>query len=272
MWPPSCGEAVNLESSGARSDHQRRRDPGDGPERPAARAVARSRGLEVHVIAPDSNRSATARSITTRSPLWVEEIPFDDGIDRLRHRRDARRLRALRRARPGRRAPRADRLGHQPRLQPRRRHHLLGHGRGGAGGDRARHPGDRDLAAVGRAGDGLPLGRASSTSRSPPPSRPSWCGASPRTRCRPTPCSTSTAPRASRAAIEVTHLGKRLYNDEMKLVDEDPDSGRGQVPDLRLRALLRGRGGLGPLGDRAGADLGHPGPLRPHRPRRASTG
>src|SRR5215204_7625843 len=36
-------------------------------------------GLEVHVIAPDSNRSATARSITTRSPLWVEEIPFDDG-------------------------------------------------------------------------------------------------------------------------------------------------------------------------------------------------
>ena len=35
--------------------------------------------LEVHVIAPDSNRSATARSITTRSPLWVEEVPFDDG-------------------------------------------------------------------------------------------------------------------------------------------------------------------------------------------------
>src|SRR4029077_9879205 len=35
--------------------------------------------LEVHVIAPDSNRSATARSITTRSPLWVEEIAFEDG-------------------------------------------------------------------------------------------------------------------------------------------------------------------------------------------------
>ncbi|HEY7266239.1 MAG TPA: 5'/3'-nucleotidase SurE, partial [Solirubrobacterales bacterium] len=31
-------------------------------------------GLEVHVVAPNSNRSATARSITTRSPLWVEEI------------------------------------------------------------------------------------------------------------------------------------------------------------------------------------------------------
>jgi 5'-nucleotidase len=35
--------------------------------------------LDVHVIAPDSNRSATARSITTRSPLWVEEMTFDDG-------------------------------------------------------------------------------------------------------------------------------------------------------------------------------------------------
>ncbi len=36
-------------------------------------------GVEAHVIAPDSNRSATARSITTRSPLWVEEVTFDDG-------------------------------------------------------------------------------------------------------------------------------------------------------------------------------------------------
>ena len=31
------------------------------------------------MIAPDSNRSATARSITTRRPLWVEEIEFGDG-------------------------------------------------------------------------------------------------------------------------------------------------------------------------------------------------
>ena len=33
----------------------------------------------VDVIAPDSNRSATARSITTRSPLTVEEVDFGDG-------------------------------------------------------------------------------------------------------------------------------------------------------------------------------------------------
>jgi 5'-nucleotidase len=31
------------------------------------------------VIAPDSNRSASARSITTRRPLWVEEVEFKDG-------------------------------------------------------------------------------------------------------------------------------------------------------------------------------------------------
>ena len=31
------------------------------------------------MIAPDANRSASARSITTRQPLWVEEIEFGDG-------------------------------------------------------------------------------------------------------------------------------------------------------------------------------------------------
>src|SRR5436305_3656419 len=36
-------------------------------------------GIDLSVIAPDSNRSATARSITTREPLWVEEVEFEDG-------------------------------------------------------------------------------------------------------------------------------------------------------------------------------------------------
>jgi 5'-nucleotidase len=42
-------------------------------------ALAALDGVEVSVIAPDSNRSATARSITTRTPIWVEEVAFDDG-------------------------------------------------------------------------------------------------------------------------------------------------------------------------------------------------
>jgi len=43
------------------------------------RALLEVPDLELAVIAPDSNRSATARSITTRKPLWVEEIEFGDG-------------------------------------------------------------------------------------------------------------------------------------------------------------------------------------------------
>jgi 5'-nucleotidase len=35
--------------------------------------------IELAVIAPDSNRSAIGRGITTRRPLWVEEIDFGDG-------------------------------------------------------------------------------------------------------------------------------------------------------------------------------------------------
>lgn len=35
--------------------------------------------VRLAVIAPDGNRSAMARSITTRRPLWVEEVPFADG-------------------------------------------------------------------------------------------------------------------------------------------------------------------------------------------------
>jgi 5'-nucleotidase len=43
------------------------------------RALLDVPGVELAVIAPDSNRSATARSITTRSPLWVDEFEFGDG-------------------------------------------------------------------------------------------------------------------------------------------------------------------------------------------------
>ena len=35
--------------------------------------------IELAVIAPDGNRSAMARSITTRRPLWVQEVQFGDG-------------------------------------------------------------------------------------------------------------------------------------------------------------------------------------------------
>ena len=43
------------------------------------RALLTVPGIELAVIAPDGNRSATARSITTRRPLKVTEVDFGDG-------------------------------------------------------------------------------------------------------------------------------------------------------------------------------------------------
>jgi len=43
------------------------------------RALLDVPGIELGVVAPDGDRSATARSITTRRPLWVERVEFDDG-------------------------------------------------------------------------------------------------------------------------------------------------------------------------------------------------
>lgn len=55
----------------------------DGISAPGLQAVRRAmreiEGVDVDVVAPNRNRSASARSITTRQPLTVEEIEFDDG-------------------------------------------------------------------------------------------------------------------------------------------------------------------------------------------------
>ena len=55
----------------------------DGIEAEGLQAVRRALlqvpGVELVVIAPDGNRSAFARMITTRRPLWVQEVVFDDG-------------------------------------------------------------------------------------------------------------------------------------------------------------------------------------------------
>jgi 5'-nucleotidase len=42
------------------------------------RALVALTDIRLAVIAPDGNRSATARSITFRRPLWVQEVTFDD--------------------------------------------------------------------------------------------------------------------------------------------------------------------------------------------------
>jgi 5'-nucleotidase len=55
----------------------------DGIEADGLQAMRRAlmglKDVRLAVIAPDGNRSAMARSITTRRPLWVAEVPFSDG-------------------------------------------------------------------------------------------------------------------------------------------------------------------------------------------------
>ena len=99
------------------------------------RALRAVEGIRLAVIAPDGNRSAMARSITTRRPLWVHEVPFADGS--VGYATDGTPVDCVRLAHLGldRRLPRRlRRRGHQPWGQPRRRHHLLGHGGRGARG------------------------------------------------------------------------------------------------------------------------------------------
>src|ERR687889_2408710 len=43
------------------------------------RALLEVDDVELVTIAPDSNRSATARSITFARPLWVSDVEFEDG-------------------------------------------------------------------------------------------------------------------------------------------------------------------------------------------------
>ena len=131
------------------------------------RALVALDDIQLAVIAPDDNQSATARSITFRRPLWVTEVPFDDGT--VGYACDGTPVDCVRLASLGLIddfEPDLIVSGHQPRREPGRRHHLLGHGRGRAGGRRARHPGHRGLAAVGPARDATSGSGTPSTSSS----------------------------------------------------------------------------------------------------------
>ena len=118
---------------------------------------SRSTDVELAVIAPDA-QPVGHRALDHHAAAAVGR---GGAVRRrhggLRHRRHAGRLRPPRLARADRRLHgRPDRLRHQPRLEPRRRHHLLRHGGGGLRGRDPRHPRHRDLPAVRRPRDGLP--------------------------------------------------------------------------------------------------------------------
>jgi 5'-nucleotidase len=182
-------------------------------------------GLEVHLIAPDSNRSATARSITTRSPLWVEEIPFDDGSSGFAT--DGTPVDCVRFAELGL-------VGERPELI------VSGINHGSNLGDDITYSG-----TVAAALEGIVLGIPAIAISQQSAAREMdfrWgrefdfsvsaafaAELVRRVAEEPLPADTLlnvNCPAGPPTGIEVTHLGKRLYNDEMKLVDEDPEGGR----------------------------------------------
>ena len=118
------------------------------------------------VVAPDTNQSAVGHQKTLMRPAARPRTDAGRWLARLVGRRlpDRRGQPRLPRLLRARLRPR--RVGHQLRRQPRRRHHLLGHGQRGDGGGHQRLPGLRDLAGVLRAsrlharGAGRDRGRA----------------------------------------------------------------------------------------------------------------
>ena len=186
---------------------------------------------------------------------------------RLRHRRDAGRLRAAGQPRAGRGVRgRAGRVRHQPRLEPGRRHHLLGDGGGGARGDRARPARDRGLAAVERARARLQGRARRSTSRVAATFTARLVA---ELETVPLPVGHAAQHQRPGPAPERRRGGaarQARLPDELSLVDEDRRE-TAAVPDLRRRELRARRDRHRPGRGGAGQDRGHADPLRPDRPR-----
>jgi 5'-nucleotidase len=183
------------------------------------RVLAEVEGAEVSVIAPDSNRSATARSITTRSPIWVEEITFDDGT--VGFATEGTPVDCVRFADLGL-------LGERPDLI------VSGINHGANLGDDITYSG-----TVAAAFEGIILGipAVAVSQQSSAREMDFRFGRSfdftlaarftaelvARLAREPMPPETLVnvnCPAGEPSGVEVTHLGKRLYNDELKLVDE----------------------------------------------------
>src|SRR3954449_7697286 len=190
----------------------------------ARRALVELEGVEVDVVAPDSNRSATARSITTRSPLSVEEVTFEDG--RVGFATDGTPVDCVRFAELGL-------VGGRPDLI------VSGINHGANLGDDITYSG-----TVAAALEGIVLG-IPSVSLSQQSSAGGLGYVSGRFDFSVAAAFTAqlvarlagermpeatlinvNCPAGEPTGIEVTRLGKRIYNDELKLVDEETDGGR----------------------------------------------
>jgi 5'-nucleotidase len=188
------------------------------------RALARLEGIETHVIVPDSNRSGTARGITTRSPLSVEEVELDDGA--IAYATDGTPVDCVRFGDLGL-------VGERPDLI------LSGINHGSNLGDDITYSG-----TVAAALEGIVLGipavaisqQATAGDSFLPGRRFDFHVAAEfgarlvqlldSSRLPADTLLNVNCPAGLPEGIEVTRLGKRLYDDELKLVDEDGDGRR----------------------------------------------
>jgi 5'-nucleotidase len=222
------------------------------------RALAALEDIELAVIAPDANMSATARSITTRRPLWVTEVPFDDGTRG--YSCDGTPVDCVRLASLGLVE------GFEPDLV------VAGINHGSNLGDDITYSG-----TVAAALEGIVLGIPSIAISQQSAAREmgfrfgrvfdfglaAALAAELVAALRENPMPQGTllnvnCPAGEPEGIEVTRLGKRLYDDELKLVEEDSEGRRRyeiygfepsfeDEPGTDLAAVARGRVALTPI-------------------------
>jgi 5'-nucleotidase len=182
-------------------------------------------GVTLDVIAPDSNRSASARSITVRSPLSVQEIQFDDGD--IGHATDGTPVDCVRFASVGL-------LGDRPDVI------VSGINHGVNLGDDVTYSG-----TVAAALEGVVLGipaiavsqQSTEKEMGYTPQRHYDFGVAARFTARtvrelvehPLPDGTLlniNVPGSAPSGVEVVRLGRRLYRDELREVETDAQDGR----------------------------------------------
>jgi 5'-nucleotidase len=221
----------------------------------ARRALVELEGIEVDVIAPDSNRSAIGRGITTRAPLTVEEVTFEDG--RVGYATDGTPVDCVRFAELGL-------VGGRPDLI------VSGINHGANLGDDITYSG-----TVAAAFEGIILGiPAVALSQQSSAGGLGYVSGKfdftvaaaftaqlvARLRDEAMPEATLVNvnfPNRAPAGVEVTKLGKRIYNDELKLVEEKDgrrhyeiygwQPGYEEIEGTDLHAVAKGRIAVTPI-------------------------